>query len=148
MRRQIRFPGGKQEWRYIEVRRCPKCGSCDRLLPDDQVPFKHYSEETIRKVIDDALTEDEELEYEDYPCEATKQRWKDWWDKLMLNAEGQIRSAAYRIMEMPTQFLTALNSLLEMIKEQIKEGWLAVILRLMINTGGLGVLPRAAAEPP
>ena len=79
MRRQIRFPGGKQEWRYIEVRQCPKCGSCDRLLPDDQVPFKYYGEETIRKVIDDALTEDEELEYEDYPCEATKQRWKDWW---------------------------------------------------------------------
>ena len=144
----IKIPGGKPEWRLIETRRCPECKSFDRLLPDDQVPFKHYSEETIRKVIEGSLTEDEELEYEDYPCEATKQRWIRWWEKLMVNAEGQIRSAAHRILGMSTLFLSAINSLLEMIKEQIREGWLAVILTLMINTGGLAVLPHDAAEPP
>ena len=76
--------------RLIERRVCKECGESHRLLPDDQIPCKHYSAEVIEKVIDEdyELTEEEALEYENYPCEATMERWKEWARQLVLNAEG------------------------------------------------------------
>ena len=59
------------------------CGKSYRLLPDDQIPNKHYSAEVIEKVVDEdyEFSEDEQREMEDYPCEATKERWKAWADR-------------------------------------------------------------------
>ena len=45
--------GGHRLIRIIERRRCVECGRSHRLLPDDQVPYKHYSAEVIEKVVDE-----------------------------------------------------------------------------------------------
>ena len=127
----------------IERRKCKECGKKHRLLPDDQVPFKHYESELIEKVIDDNLSEEEALEAEDYPCDETKNAWREWGRLLMDNAEGQIRSAVYQIMDYTDEFLCMKDSLLERIKGRIRRGWLSVIIKLMVNTGGLGVVPRS-----
>lgn len=52
--RVSRQAGGSKRWRKIEIRRCTNisCGASHRLLPDDQVSFKHYSEPVIEMVVD------------------------------------------------------------------------------------------------
>lgn len=136
--------GGEKQFRYIEIRRCKNCGKSTTLLPDDQLPYKHYEEQLVEKVIDDDLTEEELLEIDNYPCEATIARWVAWAEQLKKNAEGQIRSAAYRILDLTDAFLGSTESLLRQIKERIHRGWLSVAVGVMIKSGGLGVLP----EPP
>ncbi|MCR5104637.1 MAG: DUF6431 domain-containing protein [Eubacterium sp.] len=143
VRRIKKKSGGESEWRLIERRICEECKVTHRILPDDQVPYKHYGSELIEKVIDDNLSEDEVLENEDYPCDDTKARWREWGIYLMNNAEGQIRSAVYRILDYGAEFLFMRDSLLERIKGRIRRGWLSVALKIMVNTGGLGVIPRS-----
>lgn len=146
MERGKKEAGGTKKKRFIERRKCPACKRSYRLLPDDQIPHKHYNAEIIEKVIDTdyELTEEEQLEVEIYPCDATIERWKKWADQLVKNAEGQIRSAGYRILDLSVRFLSSLDSLLKNIKERIPRGWLPFIVGLMINTSGAGTLP----EPP
>ena len=84
------------------------------------------------------------LEIEDYPCEATIKRWREWGRQLMKNAEGQIRSSAHRVLELSYGFLGSTESLLKGIKKRIRYGWLSFVIRMMMDTGGAGTLP----EPP
>ena len=143
VKRIIKLPGGAKNWRYIEVRQCTSesCGHKHRLLPDDNLPYKHYQRETIEKVIDDDFTEEELLEIEDYPCEATICRWRSWAIQLVKNAEGKIRSVLHDTFELSESFLATTDSLLEEIKKRIPRGWLAVIFRVIINSGGIGAIP-------
>ena len=60
----------------------------------------------------------------------------------MNNAEGQIRYAVHSILDYSDEFLYMKDSLLERIKGRIIRGWLSVTLKIMVNTGGLGVVPR------
>ncbi len=129
----------------IERRRCVNqgCRISHRLIPDILIPYKHYEADLIEDVIDGVITEDD-LETEDYPCEATMGRWRLWAVELLKNAEGQIRAAAYRILDLSEGFLRSTESLLERIQERIPQGWLSVALRIMINTGGSSL----NADPP
>ena len=135
--------GGRRIMRLIERRVCKECGESHRLLPDDQIPCKHYSAEVIEKVIDEdyELTEEEALEYENYPCEATMERWKEWARQLVLNAEGQIRSAAHRVLDLSYEFLGSTESLLKGIKKFATRGWLPFVIKIMMDTGGAGTIP-------
>ncbi len=135
--------GGHKIIRFIERRVCKECGKSHRLLPDDQIPYKHYSAEVIEKVIDDdyELTEKESLAIEDYPCEATIMRWIEWGRQLAKNAEGQIRAAAHRVLDLSNEFLGSTESLLKGIKKIVPRGWLPFVIRLMIDTGGAGAIP-------
>lgn len=130
--------------RFIERRECTGCGRSHRLLPDDQVPHKHYSAEVIEKVVDEDFTEEEELEYEDYPCETTMARWREWAALLVKNAEGGIRSAAHRVLDLSDEFLGSTESLLKGIKCFAPHGWLTFLIDVMLNTGGPGILPGPA----
>lgn len=100
----------------------------------------------IEKVIDDdyEFTEEEALEYENYPCEATMERWKEWAAQLIRNAEGQIRSAAHRVLDLSYEFLGSTESLVKGIKKFAIHGWLAFVIKIMTDTGGTGVMP----DPP
>ena len=138
-----KLPGGKKLWRYIEIRKCTSenCGCKHRLIPDDQVPYKHYQSETIEKAIDDDFSEEELLEIEDYPCEATICRWRAWAAQLVKNSEGLIRSKVYDVLDFSSAILAISSSLLEEIKKRIPQGWLAVVLRVIINSGSIGAIP-------
>lgn len=63
-------------------------------------------------------------------------RWRQWANWLRKNADGALRSAAYRILDLSDAFLGSRESLLEKIKERIGCGWLAVVMQAMVNSGG------------
>ena len=129
--------GGRKDHLRIERRKCTSesCGKTHRLLPDICIPYKHYEAGVIEDVIDETLNEDALCE-EAYPCESTLQRWREWGTEFLRNAEGQIRSAAYRILDLPEEFLWCGRSLLEELRERLNYGWLSAVIRIHMNTGG------------
>jgi len=146
VKRVKKTAGGKKQWRLIEVRKCTNegCHKKHRLIPDDQVPYKHYEEALIEKVIKDELTEEEMLKAEDYPCDETKKRWKVWAEQLKRNAEAHMRLLLIKLLNLTDLLYLEDVSLLSGIQERIPRGWLAAIIRVMVNFGGTGILP----EPP
>lgn len=136
VRRISRRIGGEEEWLLIERRKCTNasCGKTHRLLPDISIPYKQYEAGTVEDVIDGTIDE-EALSEEAYPCDSTLQRWRKWAEEFLRNAEGQIRSAAYRILELSEEFLSSGESLLKELKERLNYGWLSVAIRIYINTG-------------
>lgn len=61
--------------------------------------------------------------------------------QLVKNAEGQCRAAMQKVMDLPVRVLSSGGSLLEEIRKRVKRGWMSVMLRVMVDTGGLGTLP-------
>lgn len=61
----------------IKIKRlkCVKCGCIHREIPNFIYPYKEYEVEMIKGVLEGIITPDT-LGYEDYPCEATMNRWK------------------------------------------------------------------------
>lgn len=129
--------GGRKEWYKIEVRKCIKesCGKSHRLLPDKSVPYKHYDADLIEAVID-GLAGEEDPALEEGPSPCTMKRWKEWGKRLETEAEGKLRSAAYRILDLTEKFLGSRESLLQGLKERLVEGWLPTTLRVIYNTSG------------
>lgn len=72
--RIVRTKGGKVN--RIKVRRfkCLACGFLHREIPNFIVPYKQYEAEIIAGVLEGLITPDT-LGFENYPCEATMQRW-------------------------------------------------------------------------
>jgi len=132
-----RKAGGGRENLLVEVRKCTNesCRRCHRLIPDELLPYKHYESELIEAVIDGVVSEDDES-LEEGPSAESMKRWRAWWEKLKAGAEGKIRSAAYRILDLSEQFLGSQESLLGRIKERLVEGWLAATIKIMCNSGG------------
>ena len=120
----------------IERRQCTNesCRKTHRLLPDISVPYKHYEAGVIEDVIDGTINE-EALSEENYPSESTLQRWRRWAEQFLKDAEGKLRSAAYRILELSDEFLGARGSLLGELRERLDYGWLSAAIRIYINTG-------------
>ena len=105
----MRRKAGGEKVRYkIEVKRCTceECGRSNRQIPDIWLPYKQYEADLIEDVIDGVITEDDLIkEGHDYPCETTLKRWREWAEKLMVHAEGYIRTTLHRIFELPYSFL-------------------------------------------
>ena len=134
--RICRKEDGSEETYKIENRKCKNksCRKSHRLLPDILLPYKHYEADLIEAVIDGLVGEDDPG-LEDGPSESTVKRWREWGRRLAIEAEGKIRSAAYRILDLPEEFLGSRGSLLEKIKERLVQGWLPVTMRIIYNTG-------------
>lgn len=132
----MKLEDGEKRFIYMERLKCTNEG-CRRLhnaLPDKLVPHKHYAAEIISGVLDDVITTDD-LEDEDYPCEATMLRWKHW---LMINhfrIDGYLKSIGYRFMGFSEGLLNTRLSLLEKLRLS-NDGWLEAILRMIYNSGG------------
>ena len=136
MKRVRKEIGGNSKWMLIERRQCTtaSCRKTHRLLPDISVPYKHYEAGVIEDVIDGTIDE-EALCEETYPSDSTLQRWRRWAEQFLKDAEGKLRSAAYRILELSDEFLGTGESLLERLKERLSYGWLSVAIRIYINSG-------------
>ena len=74
VKRILKDRRGVVNWRYIYRYRCSKCGSIHRMLPDDMLPFKHYSKDIIEGVVEGLITE-RTYGFEDHPCLSTMKRW-------------------------------------------------------------------------
>lgn len=71
-KRIVKFPGGEKREILIPVLTC--CGKYKRDIPEYLVRFKHYTKETIEKVVSEDVSED--ILYEDFPSEITMKRWR------------------------------------------------------------------------
>lgn len=76
VKRLIRIDYGRKQWIIIERFICPVCNTVHRNLPDNVLPFKHYTKNIVEGVLDGTITPDI-LGYEDYPTENTMKRWKN-----------------------------------------------------------------------
>ena len=68
--------GGKKSWFAINRLKCTneKCRRLHNELLECMIPYKHYGSDIIEDVVGS-----DELETENYPCEATMKHWK-WWN--------------------------------------------------------------------
>ena len=98
------------------------------------MPHKHYAAKVIEDTVDEAIGPDD-LSTEDYPCEQTMQRWKNWIERNQTQMEGCLRSAAYRILDYSDQLLNSGVSLLKNMRE-LGAGWLCIVQRFVYNSGG------------
>lgn len=62
----------------IERFKCPVCKHIHRDLPDNIFPYKQYEAKIIQGVLDGSIS-CETLGFEDYPCEETMQRWRNYF---------------------------------------------------------------------
>lgn len=74
VKRIVRNKGGRKLWILIRRFRCIECKRFHRELPNFIFPYKQYSGEVITGVLEGLITSDT-IGYEDYPCEATMNRW-------------------------------------------------------------------------
>ena len=97
VRRHYRKEGGDKVWFLLRRLKCPHCGSLHRELPDLLAPYKHYLVEIISGVLDGIVKPDDE-DTEDYPCEQTMERWRNWLELNRSYIEGYLRSVGYRLL--------------------------------------------------
>ena len=76
-KRIMRSEGGETKFIHIERLKCTRCARLHNALPDFLVPYKHYAAEVVSGVIEGVITSDD-LDDEDYPCEATMRHWHHW----------------------------------------------------------------------
>lgn len=128
--------GGEKEWLRIECRKCTNksCGRAHRLLPECSVPYKHYEADLIEDVACGVITEEDVKE--NCPADITLQRWRRWAKQLLTDAEGKLRSAAYRALDLSDRFLGSRESLLGRLEERVEAGWLKIAIWIMYKTGG------------
>ena len=75
LKRSVRTKYGKKYYIFIERRKCSKCGSYHRLIPNIIIPYKRYEAEIITGVVE-GLIDSDTLGFEDYPCDRTMEMWR------------------------------------------------------------------------
>lgn len=79
---------------------------------------------------------EDDRDTEDYPCADTMDHWKFWIRLNEATIDGQMKSTAYRLLDLGTLFLQSTDSLLKELRERISPGWLSVVTRYIYNSGG------------
>lgn len=132
-----RKAGGAKEWYQINRLKCTNddCRKLHNELPDCLSPYKHYDVGLIEDVVEAIVTEDD-LETENYPCSDTMNHWKFWLKFNEANINGQMKSTAYRFLDLGAEFLRSTDSLLQELRERISPGWLRAVNRFLYNSGG------------
>lgn len=113
------------------------CRHCSRLhteLPDVLIPQKHYGTEIVENVVDDVSTPDD-ASTENYPCEKTMTRWKEWIAANQSQIDGTLKSVGTKLLGMHISLLASTESLLTKLRDN-GAGWLSVISRIIYNSGG------------
>ena len=84
VRRVVRSANNSKYYIQLNRVKCPKCKHVHRVIPDVLFPYKQYESRIVFKTIFGIITSDTIL-YEDYPCEKTIERWReyfiDYYDK-------------------------------------------------------------------
>lgn len=111
--------GGKKSWFAINRLKCTneKCRRLHNELLECMIPYKHYGSDIIEDVVGS-----DELETENYPCEATMKHWKWWNSQNEANIDGQKRSMLHHLMDFDIKFLKSSDSLLKELKGRISHG--------------------------
>jgi len=129
-KRIMRDHGGKTDHVMIRRLKCPHCQRLHNELPNILVPRKHYKAEVIENIVDEAVTTDDDIA-EDFPCEATICRWKDWVRRNHTFIDGMLNALGISINGEGLMQ----GSLLEKLRGY-GSGWLSFCLRPIYNSGG------------
>jgi hypothetical protein len=113
--------------------KCTGCRSTHRELIDKFAPYKHYEADVISGSIDEIITCGD-LDSEDYPCETTMTRWKEWFDLNKPNIEGILRSTSHVMLGLDESILATKKPLLEEFR-RLRSNWLEFILQFIYNLG-------------
>lgn len=97
------------------------------------IAYKQYAAEVVEDVLDGVISEADGI---DRPCENTMKHWRWWFEKIKRQAEGQMHSAGFRLMDFGIEFLKSTDSLLEELRIIISPGWLGAVEKKVYNTGG------------
>ncbi len=131
--------GGKKQWYLIERWKCNKCPTkkLHRALPDFLAPYKHYSVDIIADILDDTYNTSEEgyEDYEDYPCDKTKERWKAWIEMNRTAINGNLKSVGTRLLALGIALVYSVTDLIEELRKRERLLWLRIIIRGLYNTG-------------
>jgi hypothetical protein len=131
-----RDDGGRDTYRLRRLI-CKECGKLHTEMPDKFQPYKHYSSAVIEATIDDARS--------DCPADnATISRWKSDFKASSGQLESVLRSYWMKYRKQSFPLLNDI-SLLKTIRKH-NTGWLAIVTRLLINTG-YGIHTRFAFCP-
>lgn len=129
--RIMKIHGGKTNHVLIQRFECNnskcQCGVIT-VLPSDLTPNKWYATMVIEDVLDEVCTPDTPPT-ENYPCEKTMNRWKKQLEDNKPQIEGMFRTAGSRLEEFGNELLETKESILDGLRERIKEGWLPIINR-------------------
>ncbi len=125
--------GGEKCWILIRRLYCPECHRMHNELPDFLVPYKHYAAKEIEDVLDEAVTADDTAA-ENFPCEATMERWKGWLSRNAVNMDGLLKQLGVKIMGLREELLESGISPLARLREN-GSGWLPAILHMIYNAG-------------
>lgn len=79
VKRIVRREHGTKNIVYIERYFCKSCCIVRRILPNYILPHKHYDKRIIDGFINGVYS-NEQLEFEDYPCELTIANWKRYFE--------------------------------------------------------------------
>jgi len=134
-KRIYRKYGGATYWILIRRLICCHCGSLHTELPDCLAPNKHYEVEVIENVVDglEEVIDTDSLEKQ-YPCDATRIRWKKWILKEKKNIDSHMKSIGFRVLGLGVELLSSTASILEVLQDE-GEGWLSIIIRTIYNSG-------------
>ena len=92
----MKWYNGEKKTFSLRRMRCVRCKRLHIELPDILVPNKHYIAELIENVVDGVSTPDD-LSTENYPCERTMQRRKNWILKNRQQIDGYLKSICTRV---------------------------------------------------
>jgi hypothetical protein len=123
---------GSTEFIYIRRLKCG-CGKLHNELPDLLVPYKHYRNEVIENVLDDVSTPNDPTS-EDYPCESTMKRWKNWLKANVNQIAGSLKAISYLVLDSSEALLKSKTSLFTPIRAS-GAGWLSIIHKYIYNSG-------------
>ena len=75
VKRKIRVENGERQEILIKRFKCKRCGTIHSELPDTILPYKQYRADIVKGFQAGKLST-ANLDYENYPCELTVERWK------------------------------------------------------------------------
>ena len=134
VKRHRKLAGGEKEWFTIERRRCPAGCGIHRLVPDFLAPHKHYDIDIITGVLNGTISPDL-LAFEDYPCEKTMERWKNWLASNLVFINAYLKSVGIRLFAIGIALVYSAADLVEELKSRDHCGWLKIVIRAVYNTG-------------
>lgn len=116
---------------YLIIRRL-YCDRCDRMhheLPDLVVPYKRYSSDAVEKLLSSRTSP------VSVGCEtSTVLRLRVWFSLLRSYFESALESIKL-IFKNDTWLAAELNQLLPLSPESLPDGWLAKLVRTVVNSG-------------
>nr|DAT95064.1 MAG TPA: MqsA [Caudoviricetes sp.] len=81
VKRIIKIEYGIKTWTELKRFRCLCCGKFHREITNDIYPYKHYKLSIILNFLNNNISNND-IEYEDYPCETTIIRWRNDVDNI------------------------------------------------------------------